>query len=121
MRETPRYYGPSPLHSCRERPRVGPRFWVGVGVALYLTAMLGLVGWVLWRLLQRAAQCAERNDPAWLLLPLALIWFPEEIGELTGYFRSGYVNVQTPAVMVSFLGWLFLGGLPVLLSILTRH
>jgi hypothetical protein len=31
-----------------------------------------------------------------LLLPLACIWFPEEIGNLTSYFRSGYVNVQTP-------------------------
>jgi len=28
-----------------------------------------------------------------LLIPLALIWFPEEIGGLTGYFKSGYVNV----------------------------
>jgi hypothetical protein len=52
---------------------------------------------------------------------LALIWFPEEIGSLTGYFRSGYVNVQTPAIIVSFGGWLFLVGLPVLLYFATRH
>jgi hypothetical protein len=45
---------------------------------------------------------------AGLLLPLALIWFPEEIGNLTGYFQSGYVNVQTPGVIVSFIGWFFL-------------
>lgn len=47
-----------------------------------------------------------------LVLPLGLIWFPEEIGNLTGYFRTGYVNVQTPGAIISFLGWLFLLGLP---------
>ncbi len=50
---------------------------------------------------------------AGMLLPLAAIWFPEEIGNLTGYFRTGYVNVQTPAGIISFLGWVFLLGLPV--------
>lgn len=55
-----------------------------------------------------------------LLLPLALIWFPEEIGNLTGYYKSGYVNVQTPGVIVSFLGWFFLVGVPVLLWLLLK-
>jgi hypothetical protein len=55
-----------------------------------------------------------------LLLPLTLIWFPEEIGNLTGYYKTGYVNVQTPGVIVSFLGWFFLVGLPVLLYVLVR-
>lgn len=50
-----------------------------------------------------------------LLGPLALIWFPEEIGSATGYFQTGYVNVQTPAKIVSFLGWFFLVGVPVVL------
>ena len=56
-----------------------------------------------------------------LLFPLALIWFPEEIGNLTGYFASGYVNVETPAIMVSIMGWLFLVGLPVLIYFLSQH
>lgn len=43
-----------------------------------------------------------------LLFPLALIWFAEEIGSVTGYFKSGYVNVQTPGVMVALMGWIFL-------------
>jgi hypothetical protein len=55
-----------------------------------------------------------------LLFPLAFIWFPEEIGNLTGYFRSGYVNVQTPAIFISIIGWCFLVGLPVLLYLLTK-
>jgi hypothetical protein len=56
-----------------------------------------------------------------LLLPLAFIWFPEEIGELTGYFRTGYVNVQTPGAMISFMGWFFLVGMPLLLYLIFRH
>jgi hypothetical protein len=55
-----------------------------------------------------------------LLLPLAMIWFPEEIGNLTGYYDSGYVNTRTPAVMISFLGWLILLGLPVLAYLLRK-
>jgi hypothetical protein len=56
-----------------------------------------------------------------LLLPLALIWWPGEIGSVTGYFGSGYINVQTPAIMVSIMGWLFLVGLPVLIYFLNRN
>jgi hypothetical protein len=55
-----------------------------------------------------------------LLLPLALIWFPEEVGELTGYYKTGYVNVQTPGVIVSCLGWFLLVGVPALLYLLRR-
>ncbi len=57
---------------------------------------------------------------AGLLFPLAFIWFPKEIGNWTGYFRTSYVNVQTPGGIISFLGWLFLVGVPVLLHFLLR-
>ena len=56
-----------------------------------------------------------------LLVPLAFIWFPDEIGELTGYFRTGYVNVQTPGPIMSFIGWFLLVGFPLLLYFITRH
>ncbi|HEY5913502.1 MAG TPA: hypothetical protein VJA21_23185 [Verrucomicrobiae bacterium] len=55
-----------------------------------------------------------------LLLPLAFIWFPQEIGSLTGYYKTGYVNVQTPGAFVAFLGWFILVGLPILAFVLTR-
>ncbi len=55
-----------------------------------------------------------------LLLPLALIWFPEEIGSVTGYYKTGYVNVQTPGAFVAFMGWFILVGLPVIAFVLTR-
>lgn len=56
-----------------------------------------------------------------LLFPLALIWFPEEIGSLSGYFKTGYVNVQTPAIILSFIGWFFLVGLPIILYFVKRY
>jgi len=34
---------------------------------------LGLVLWFAWRLLHRSMACAERGDPAWMLLPLSLL------------------------------------------------
>jgi hypothetical protein len=55
-----------------------------------------------------------------LLLPLALIWFPEEIGELTGYYKTGYVNVQTPGVIVGCLGWFLLVGVPAILYMVRK-
>jgi hypothetical protein len=58
---------------------------------------------------------------AGLLLPLAFIWFSEEIGELTGYYKTGYVNVKTPAIIISFIGWFILVGLPVILFFVKRY
>ncbi len=55
-----------------------------------------------------------------LLLPLALLWFPDELGNLTGYVgRSGNINTETPPILVSVMGWFFLVGLPVLLYFLS--
>jgi hypothetical protein len=55
-----------------------------------------------------------------LLLPLALISFPDELGRFTGYVgRGGNIDTETPAVLVAFMGWFFLAGLPVLLYLLS--
>jgi hypothetical protein len=55
-----------------------------------------------------------------LLLPLALIWFPDELGKLTGYVgRGGNINTETPPLLVSVMGWFLLLGLPVLLYLLS--
>jgi hypothetical protein len=48
-----------------------------------------------------------------LLLPLAFIWFPKEIGGITASFGIGQrVDTQTPPVVVSCVGWFFLVGFP---------
>lgn len=53
-------------------------------------------------------------------LPLALIWFPEECGSFTGYVRGGFIDQQSPAILVSMMGWFFLVGLPVLFWFIWR-
>ncbi len=55
-----------------------------------------------------------------LLLPLALIWFPDELGSMTGYVgRGGNIDTETPPILVSIAGWFFLLGLPVVFYILS--
>ncbi len=41
-----------------------------------------------------------------LLFAMVLVWFPGELGSLTGI--GGVVNKTSPAVFVRFFGWLFL-------------
>jgi len=56
-----------------------------------------------------------------LLIPLALIWFPDEIGSATGYIAGHLrVDAETPPVLISIMGWLFLVGFPVLFYLLWR-
>ncbi len=50
-----------------------------------------------------------------LLLPLVLIWFPDELGSMIGYAgRGGNIDVETTPIFISIMGWFFLVGLPVL-------
>ena len=44
----------------------------------------------------------------YLLFPLALIWFPEQVGEFTGYVgRGGNIDTESPPMLVSIFGWIF--------------
>jgi hypothetical protein len=44
-----------------------------------------------------------------LLIPLGLIWFPEELGSYTGYVsRGSTIDAETPSFIVSGMGWLIL-------------
>ena len=50
---------------------------------------------------------------AFLLFPLVLIWFPDELGSVTGYIgRGGRIDTETPPMLVSGFGWLLLIGIP---------
>src|SRR5271170_4228612 len=86
-------------------------------VAGYLVAML-----------VHAPGCALWHDPASgpgqinlitlgiiLLLALPLIWFPDEIGDATGYWTESsmsmtQVDTPSPAILISIFGWFFLIG-----------
>ena len=54
-----------------------------------------------------------------LLLVLALIWFPADLGSVSGGVgKGGRINVATPPFLVSMAGWILLVGVPALLYFL---
>jgi hypothetical protein len=55
------------------------------------------------------------------LLPLALIWFPEFLGGLTGWGTRAPVDRPSPSNLVVGMGWLFLLGLPALILFLASN
>jgi hypothetical protein len=76
-------------------------FMIAVG---YVVAMIVEEGWA----------------PAALTLclvpffPVALIWFPDEVGAFTNMSGFWSINEETPAIFVSIMGWLLLLGMPFL-------
>ena len=44
----------------------------------------------------------------WVLLPLACIWFGDELGEYIGAFPGPGINRKSPAWMVKAGGWVLL-------------
>jgi hypothetical protein len=50
---------------------------------------------------------------AFLILPLACIWFPDDMGRYTGRLpiSGGGINQQSPGCLVRIVGWLLLLGL----------
>ena len=54
-------------------------------------------------------------------LPLALIWFPEFLGSLTGWGTRAPVDQPSPPRLVAAAGWLILLGLPVLMLYLAGN
>ena len=48
-----------------------------------------------------------------LCIPLALIWFADEIGAIKDC-REGnmYIDQETPGIIIAFFGWLILLGVP---------
>ncbi|HNT36734.1 MAG TPA: hypothetical protein PKH07_17230 [bacterium] len=43
-----------------------------------------------------------------LFLPMACIWFSEEMGSFTGVMRGHYINAETPGCLVALGGWFVL-------------
>ena len=55
-----------------------------------------------------------------LLLPLACIWFADEMGEYVGVLPGPAINHKSPAWMVKAGGWLLLL-LPVIVFFISRY
>lgn len=54
-----------------------------------------------------------------LIVPLALIWFPEQLGDYCGPLGRGHITCETPPLLVALAGWFFLVGLPLTIYLLS--
>jgi hypothetical protein len=91
---------------------------MGITKGRVASLLVGL-GYMVWAIVDSGATGGMTCLVA-LALPLALIWFPDEAGSLTGYVRGGYINKESPPIIVSFMGWFFLVGMPVILYLIWR-
>ena len=55
-----------------------------------------------------------------LTVPLGLIWFPDECGSMTGLVRGGYINHESPPILMSLMGWFLLVGMPAILYLIWK-
>jgi hypothetical protein len=74
-------------------------YLIGRGLAIAIVAAASLRVWMLDHQLWFAAFV--------LGLPLILIWFPEEIDDLSfgTWDRGNQINVHTPAFLIAAFGW----------------
>jgi hypothetical protein len=58
-----------------------------------------------------------------LLLPLACIWFPEQLGSCTDIYvgRGQTIDAETPPALVSIMGWILLVALPAFVYFWNSH
>jgi hypothetical protein len=61
-----------------------------------------------------------------LLIPLGLIWFPDELGSVSPVRRGGKWTTEgagrwseSPGILVATMGWFFLLGMPLLIYLLS--
>jgi hypothetical protein len=88
-------------------------------LASRIVALFIAVGYVVAAVCQEHELRVAAQASLLTLLPLALIWFPDEIGSYTGSVgRGGYVDTETPPALISFMGWFLLVGFPVVIYFL---
>jgi hypothetical protein len=86
------------------------RWTVSKIVALVIAITYIALGFTIEKTLPIAATVA-----AGTILPLALIWFPDFFGGLTGWGTRAPIDRPSPQGLVSFMGWFLLVGVPFLL------
>jgi hypothetical protein len=92
---------------------------IGKLAALLLVLAYVIAGWISAGLSFAALVAAAA------LLPLVLIWFPDEIDSWVRSWRQGGAPAlhmrPSPGWLIAAMGWVFLVGLPLLLLLLQRQ
>ena len=84
-----------------------------------ISGLLIALGYLVAMIVMEGFNLALAKSGLALLLPLALIWFPDELGSFTGYVgRGGNIQTETPPILVAAMGWFLLLGLPALIYFL---
>jgi hypothetical protein len=89
---------------------------IGKMIALAIAAAYVIAGFALAKSWTFALTVAVGT-----LLPLALIWFSDFLGGLTGWGTRAPVDQPSPPRLVAAAGWLLLCGLPALILVLTGN
>lgn len=89
-----------------------------VTIGKLVSVVIALV-YVVLLLVNQSVKTAVEGS-AILLIPLALIWFPDELGSVLGYVGGGNINTETPPILVSIMGWFLLVGMPLILYFIWR-
>jgi hypothetical protein len=79
-------------------------------VALVIAMIYVILAFAIEKTLPFAATVA-----AGTIVPLALVWFPAFLGGLIGWGTRAPIDRPSPAVLISFIGWFLLVGLPFLM------
>ena len=75
-------------------------------LALGVAACFCVICWI--HMLLNGAISQFLVPPVILLLPLAIIWFDDLLGSMSGHVpRAGHMSESSP-VAIRFLGWIFL-------------
>ena len=79
-----------------------------------IAALAVSIGWIITAFTLERSWSFTLTVAVGTLLLLALIWFPEFFGSLTGLGRRAPIDRPSPPWLVAVLGWLLLLGFPVL-------
>ena len=88
---------------------------ITIGKILAMVIFLALVALMIAEIVPNSQ---SRGELLFMILGLALIWFPD-LGDVRGWvFRGGYIDTDSPPFLISFVGWIFLVGMPTLFRFL---
>jgi hypothetical protein len=84
-----------------------------------IIALLIAIGYIIAAILCEGLSTNLLKLAAMLLVPLVLIWFPDECGGSKDR-QWGHFHQESPGILVSFMGWFFLVGMPIILYLIWR-
>ncbi len=100
---------PGKLTKKKQNEGIGGKYWeliVGLGIPLDQLASVAISLIVFLLLVIRLGPVRGFLTAfVSLIWPLAMIWFSDEIGTITGFYRGRYIDQETHPSIIKLLGW----------------